>query len=272
MMSFSKVLGFILIALIAASLKNALETVQGKLDTSMPSLAVSISTSFPSSSDDLGIRILNGRKTSAILEFINSEAEPIIVSSVKGALFGLEAPQADAKLSASLIHNLTAASYNIEIQAGEKRTIPFAFTTNFQPQDFRLNIAANISHREGTYQVQAFDEIVKVLDSATSIFDPQILFLYILLVAFAGIFVFWAYKSWIQPLLPQTKLSTKSGENIKRSSNVTETPGPENQARAVSSSATGQKLYDESWIPEHHIKKTATKRGKGTSTKKSAQN
>ncbi|RKF77550.1 Increased recombination centers protein 22-2 [Golovinomyces cichoracearum] len=271
MMSYSKVLAFILVALIAASLKNAVEMVQGRLDTSMPNLAVSISASFPSSSDDLGVRILNGHKTCALLEFINSEAEPIIVSSVKGALFGLDAPQADAKPSASLIHNLTSANYNIEIQAGEKRAILFTFTTNFQPQDFRLNIAANISHREGSHQVQAFDEIVKVLDSATSIFDPQILFLYILLAASAGIFVFWAYKSWIQPLLPQTKRGTKSGEQIKRSNNFTETPGSsENQARAVSS-ATGQKLYDESWIPEHHIKKTTAKRSKGGSTKKSAE-
>ncbi|PBP25287.1 signal sequence receptor alpha chain [Diplocarpon rosae] len=164
------------------------------------------------------------------------------------------------------------------VPPGTKWSLPYAFTTDLNPTDLRLNLVAVISSKAGTvYHVQAFNETVGVVEAATNIFDPQIIFLYLVLLgAFAGT-LYFVYKTWIETLFPQTKRGGKGGERAKRSSGGSKKAVPvEEQVSvigadgpAVTTGAEAQKAYDESWIPAHHINRPSAKRVKsGASSKK----
>jgi hypothetical protein len=94
------------------------------------------------------------------------------------------------------------------------------------------------------------------------------IFLYLfLLAAFTGT-LYFIYKTWIETFFPQLKRGGKGGDRAKRSSagtkkaldtkdqvSVVGADGP-----AVTSGATTQKAYDESWIPEGHLNRPSARR------------
>lgn len=137
------------------------------------SLAVKVSTSFPSS-EIFGIKLINGHPTQALLSITNDEPEPVTVVFIGGSLW---ASDLSAK-GPQILRNLTTTRYNVEIPAGIKESISYSFTTELLPQDLKLNLAAVITDIEGTaYTLQAFNETVSIVEPDTSIFDPQMLVL-----------------------------------------------------------------------------------------------
>lgn len=109
-----------------------------------------------------------------MLDFTNSEPEPVTVSLIGGFLSTLQKLPVDAAPGAGVIRNLTATRYDVEIPAGAKQSLPYTFTTDMNPVDLRLNLIAVVSSKAGNiYQVQAFNETVSVVEAATSFFDPQ---------------------------------------------------------------------------------------------------
>lgn len=138
-----------------------------------PNLALSVSASFPSS-EIFGVKLINGHATKALLDFTNSEPEPVTVSLVGGFLSTLRKQPADAPPGAAVIRNLTATRYDVLIPAGTKHTVPYTFTTDMNPADLRLNLVAVVASNAGNiYQIQAYNETVSIVEPATSIFDPQ---------------------------------------------------------------------------------------------------
>lgn len=138
-----------------------------------PNLAVSVSASFPQA-EIFGVKLVNKHATQALLEFTNSEKEPVQIAFVSGALSALQplAPRADA--TSAIVRNLSSTRYDYELPAGEKASIPYTFTTDLHPNDLRLNLVAVVVDKAGSpYQIQAYNETVTVVDAATSIFDPQ---------------------------------------------------------------------------------------------------
>jgi hypothetical protein len=132
-----------------------------------------VSASFPSA-EVFGVKLINGHATQALLDFTNSEPEPVQIALVGGALSTLRPLAKGAHPSALIVKNITATKYDLELPAGEKASLPFTFTTDLHPADLRLNLIAVVTSKAGTvYQVQAFNETVTVVDAATSIFDPQ---------------------------------------------------------------------------------------------------
>ncbi|CAL3971927.1 hypothetical protein PZA11_005171 [Diplocarpon coronariae] len=277
-MAFSKLTTFALLALRAASVLAA-EPVEeaAAIPSSSPNLAVAVSASFPGS-EVFGVKLINGHATKAVLDFTNNEPEPVTVALIGGTLSTLQPLPADAPSSAAVIRNLTATRFDVEVPAGTKWSLPYAFTTDMNPTDLRLNLVAVVSGKAGTiYQAQAFNGTVSVVEAATNIFDPQIIFLYLVLLgAFAGT-LYFVYKTWIETLFPQTKRGGKGGERAKRSSGGTKKAVPVEEqisvigadGPAVTTGAEAQKAYDESWIPAHHMTRPSAKRVKsGASTKK----
>lgn len=131
----------------------------------MPKLAVKVETSFPAS-EVFGIKLVNGRPTQAQLSFSNEESAPVTVSFVGGVLSTLdEKPK--------IVRNLTATLYNVQIPAGEERTLPYEFVVDMHPQDLRLNLESFISSDGKLYNINAFNGTVSVVEPPVSIFDPQ---------------------------------------------------------------------------------------------------
>jgi len=248
-----------------------------KSPASAPTLDVNVNTKFPDS-EVFGVKVINGQATRAVLEFTNNEKNAIEVAVVGGALMTLEQIPEGSPANSWVVRNLTSAKYGVSIAAGEKQTVPYTFTTDLHPADLRLQIVAVVQSSAGAvYQLQAFNETISVVEAATSFFDPQIIFLYLfLLAAFTGT-LYFVYKTWIEALFPQTRRGGKGGERAKRSSGGSKKAvAPEDQVSvigadgpAVTTGALAQLAYDESWIPDHHINRPAAKRVKsGASAKK----
>jgi hypothetical protein len=102
------------------------------------------------------------------------------------------------------------------------------------------------------------------------------IFLYLFLAAAFGGTIYFIYNTWITTLFPQKKRGGKGGERAKRSSGGSKKVDPADQASVVGADgpavASGAKAYDESWIPEGHLKRPEARRvGSGRPKSRAAQ-
>ncbi|KAJ5227312.1 uncharacterized protein N7469_007318 [Penicillium citrinum] len=224
-------------------------------ETEIANLAVKAEASFPAS-EIFGVKLVNGRPTEALISVINDEPNPVTVNFLGGSLWNLEE-------ESKVVRNLTATRYGVEVPAGQKETIPYSFATEMHPQDLRLNIAAILSDSEGKFfTVQAFNGTVSVVEPETSIFDPQIIFLYFFLLACFGGTVYFFYTVWVAPYFPQKRKSGKTGEKrAAGSAKRPETPSVEESSSPAVASAT---TYNADWIPSHHINRPEARKVKGS--------
>ncbi|PKY05524.1 translocon-associated protein, alpha subunit [Aspergillus campestris IBT 28561] len=219
-------------------------------------LAVTAEASFPAS-EIFGVKLVNGHPTQALISFTNDEPNPVTVNFVGGTLSTLDE-------ESRILRNLTATRYGIEIPAGEKESLSYSFADELHPQDLRLGIATIISNTEGQFfTVYAYNGTVSVVEPETSIFDPQIIFLYFFLLAcFSGV-VYFFYTVWIAPYFPQKR---RSGKAPGKSAGATKKDEPVEPATspAVSSATT----YNADWIPSHHINRPEARKVKSSSRSK----
>lgn len=224
-----------------------------------PNIDVTARATFPQS-EIFGIKLINGHATQSVLSISNNEAAPITVAAIGGSLWTTASPS-------QIVRNLTTVRYNVEIPAGQKESLSYTFVQDLQPADLRLNIAAVVrDQKDHFYTIQAFNETVSIVEPETSLLDPQIIFLYLVLLgAFAGTSYF-IYKTWIATLFPQRRRGGKGGERAKTSSRGSKKVDPTDQVAVVGADGpavtSGAKAYDESWIPEHHLNRPEARRGK----------
>ncbi|KAF2252224.1 hypothetical protein BU26DRAFT_516894 [Trematosphaeria pertusa] len=243
-------------AFAAIEVENVEEVADDEPQT--PNLKVSVSTSFPQS-EIFGVKLINGHATEARLSINNEEPQAVTVALVGGSLLQ------DAGDQSHILRNLTAQRYGLEIPAGEEQTVTFSFSTEMHPQDVRLQLVAVLKDsKDAFYTVSVYNETVTVVEAPTSIFDPQIIFLYlVLLAAFAGT-VYFIYNTWITTLFPQKKRGGKGGERAKKSSGGSKKVDPSDQAAVIGADGpavtSGAKAYDESWIPAQHLQRPEARR------------
>ncbi|KAI8960101.1 hypothetical protein F5Y11DRAFT_331040 [Daldinia sp. FL1419] len=232
-------------------------------------LKAEVAATFPEADDIFGVKLVNGRPTKAVIDITNNEDEPILVAFVGGQLLNNKALTPEDSPMASVVRNLTTVRYEATIPAGEKQSLPYSFVLDMLPQDVRLQLVAVVTNSANQiFQVGVYDQTVSIVEAPTSIFDPQIIFLYLVLTtAFAGT-CYFVYKTYIEALFPQTKRAP-SGKPSKKS----RAPAPSVEKEPLSggeSSATGtDKGYDESWIPSDHINRPAARRVKSGASGKS---
>ncbi|KAG6038332.1 hypothetical protein E4U41_004325 [Claviceps citrina] len=243
-----------------------------------PPLRATLKTTFPDA-DILGVRLVNGRPTTALVQVTNHEAGPIQVALLAGSVAKPEGELPPEKESEgegrTILRNLTAVQYNHAVEPGETKSLTYSFVLDMQPQDVRLQLAAVVSSPDGAvHQLVAHQGPASVVEPPTSFLDPQIIFLYLVLSAvFAGT-LYYVYKTWIEALFPpQPKRakphshSSASASGFASSGRKTKKPAPDTDADASlsgSDSAAGAKTYDESWIPQHHIHRPVAKRVRST--------
>ncbi|RFU80898.1 translocon-associated, alpha subunit [Trichoderma arundinaceum] len=222
-------------------------------------LNADIRTSFPDS-DILGVKLVNGRPTTALIEVTNKEEGPIQVIFANGALWTTKDLPEDAPAYQGIVRNLTTVQYSLEIESGETKSIPYSFALDMNPQDVRLRLLAVFTNNKGDiFQVPAYDGETSIVEAPTSFLDPQIIFLYIVLTATFGGTLYFVYKTWIEALFPQAKRTRAPKKPVQKAADP---------ADALSGSESAGKTYDESWIPDHHINRPVAKRVKSSAGKK----
>lgn len=233
-----------------------------------PNLAADVKTTFPDS-DILGVRLINGRPTKALVDITNKEDAPIQISVLAGVLATTKPLPEGTPAYQGIIRNLTIVQYNQAIEAGETRSFTYSFALDMQPQDVKLELAAVVSNAKGDiYQLVAHDGVVAIVEAPTSFLDPQIIFLYLVLsAAFAGT-LYFVYKTWIEALFPQAKRTKPASSGPRKAKKLADADADATLSGSESAVATGSKTYDESWIPDHHINRPVAKRVKSTPKKK----
>lgn len=222
-------------------------------------LNADIRTSFPDS-DILGLKLVNGRTTTALVEVTNHEDGPIQFLFANGALWTPEELADDVPAYQGIVRNLTVVQYSLEIEPGETKSFPYSFVLDMNPQDVRLHLLAVFTNAKGVvFQVPAYEGSTAIVEAPTSFLDPQIIFLYLVLTAAFGGTLFFVYKTWIEALFPQAKKTRAPKKPVQK---------PVDPADALSGSESAGKSYDESWIPDHHINRPVAKRVKSSASSK----
>ncbi|KAK4982080.1 Increased recombination centers protein 22 [Elasticomyces elasticus] len=112
--------------------------------------------------------------------------------------------------------------------------------------------------------MRVFNETVSVEEAPTSIFDPQIIFLYLVLSSVFARTCYFIYTTWISTLFPQKRRGGRGGERAKRSSGQFRKVNPADQVSVVGADGpavtSGAKAFDESWIPARHINRPDARR------------
>lgn len=120
------------------------------------------------------MRLINGRPTKAFIEVTNNEDGPLSVDVVIGVLATAKELPADTPAYEGIVHNLTAVEYNLAVEAGETKSIPYSFSLDIQPQDVRVQLVAVITNAKGNlFQINAHDGSASIVEAPTSFFDPQ---------------------------------------------------------------------------------------------------
>ncbi|KOS18360.1 hypothetical protein ESCO_002523 [Escovopsis weberi] len=136
-------------------------------------LRADIRASF-ADADILGLKLINGRPTTALLEVSNREDAPITVALVVGTLSSTQELPADAPAYQAIVRNLTGVSYNLAVDAGETKSVPYSFSQDLFPQDVVLRLTTVITNDNGdVFQVIAYEGPTAIVDPPTSFLDPQ---------------------------------------------------------------------------------------------------
>jgi hypothetical protein len=269
-MGFSKLLSLALLGL-QATLAIADKPVVGNDDSIVVDNVEDLPGAIPKSanlkvtasgsiahSEIFGIKLVNNQPTQAILQFNNSEPAPVTIAFILGSL---NDPKTD-----KVVRNLTTKAFDKQVPAGEAVSFGYSFAVEMHPQSLKLKIVAMVmDSKKAFYQVPVLTESVDVVEAPISIFDPQTIFLYLVLASTFGGTCYFIYSTWIVPLLPQKK--PRSGKHGKRHAD-THSGGAAGDSSAT---ATGSKGYDESWIPPQHLNKPEAKRVRGGTPKTKAR-
>jgi hypothetical protein len=108
------------------------------------------------------------------VEVTNHEEGSIQLSFVGGILSTTNELPAGAPITAGVLRNITAVRYDLFIEPGEKKSVPYSFALDMQPQDVVLQLIAVVSNSKGQlFQIQAYNQTASIVEPPTSFFDPQ---------------------------------------------------------------------------------------------------
>ncbi|RPB29918.1 hypothetical protein L211DRAFT_844817 [Terfezia boudieri ATCC MYA-4762] len=224
---------------------------QNDPDATPRNMNISVDVTFPddapaATSQNAPVVIVNSIPKKVNVAVVNHEKKTIGIQFLGGSLWDLE--------TNANVRNLTKQVLAVELLKGQKANLPYTILVDMHPKHLRLNLQMILrSSEQKLVTATAYNSTVSIVEQPMSLLDPQLLFLYLVLLSSIAGAGYWAYNYWLDTVNPKRKRGTRaaSDKHVRADSPVGTATGVE-----------GQK-FDESWIPEHHIKR-ATSKGKAT--------
>ncbi len=112
------------------------------------------------------------------MEITNHEDAPIRLSLLAGALVNPQPLPEGTPAYASIVYNLSRASYegvkDSVVEPGQTRGYPYNFALDLQPRDVALEVMAIITNDAGQmFQIGAHSGPASIVEAPTSLLDPQ---------------------------------------------------------------------------------------------------
>ncbi|KAK9455055.1 hypothetical protein V1511DRAFT_499317 [Dipodascopsis uninucleata] len=197
--------------------------------------------------------IYNTKTSNVEVSILNQEDEEATVQVAGGALF-------DVKGDTS-IENITAIRVGpIVIPPHSAAVVPYSFVLDREPKDYLLRIGLLVEYDGQFLQYLGYNSTITVADPPLSFFDPQLLILYVILGAMFGAGGYYVYNNYLKQYYAPKKSASKTTKSKPRAS-----------VSATSTGADPAKGYDESWIPEHHLRSKSPKPKAVKKSKKSTK-
>ncbi|KAI7868897.1 hypothetical protein BDF14DRAFT_442174 [Spinellus fusiger] len=168
--------------------------------------------------------IVNGQRNKINLDLSNKEDKVYSVLSVSGRV-------TLADDHTKTVHNLSALHYEVTLPAQTRLSVPYTFYSEYTPGEHGLEVYLDLL--DGKVRVVGYNGTITVIEPESSWFDPQLLFLYAILIAGAAGIASIVRDSFF----PKVKVDVP----VERPTHRDE---------------KGQMVLDESWIPEQHLKNT----------------
>ncbi|RCK67596.1 Increased recombination centers protein 22-2 [Candida viswanathii] len=185
---------------------------------------------------------INGDKYTLQYVVNNNEETEVTVVGVTG--------QFKNPVTNEIVTNLTTGQVGpITVQPGESIKFDQIVGVDLIPNNYELVPHVFVAHDDLIKVIPCRGQLTTVVDAVVSFFDPRLIFLeLVLLVTFGGV-VYFIYEIWGKQYLNGIA-PVKAGAVRKSASPV------DKKEASPSGSASG---FDESWIPEAHLKKNKKK-------------
>ncbi|KAK9246575.1 hypothetical protein V1506DRAFT_534626 [Lipomyces tetrasporus] len=215
-----------------------------------------LKTKFLESENTYPPIIYNTQSTNLEITLQNEEDSEAIVQVAGGALFEIGNDTAIENITAVRVGPLAVAPHTTQ-------TVGYNFVLDREPKDYFLRVGLLIEYEGQLVQYLGYNSTITVQDPPLSYFDPQMIFLYIILSGIFGVGGYFVYNNYVKSYLAPKKTSgkkrAKSATPVTPSNTTAETTG------------TDSKGYDESWIPEHHLRSKSPKPKMTKKTKKNTK-
>ncbi|CAG8529292.1 10977_t:CDS:2 [Ambispora leptoticha] len=184
--------------------------------------------------------VVNGQQTKLRVTFNNKGQENYTVRFVAGALTNPEN-------ATEIFTRFPAVQYDYPVPTMDHAELEYRFYSEFSPQDLDLVIFVIFTNDEKRTRFEgiAYNSTIHIVEPEQSIFDLQLLFLYLILAGIIGGVGYLIFQAFF------------GGLKSKKNQKLREQKIAEKQAAQASIELT---TYDENWIPAHHLKKPKNKK------------
>ena len=216
---------------------------------------LNVITTFPNNPFNI---VKNGQSTRVVFTFTQPRGveRAIAVNSLTGAFLDPARKDGERK---RIMRNMTNRILHddplVQFTNGKPLQLPYDIHSEFKPQKLDIELRATVTDKSSLnkYNVLIYRGSVTVEEPPQSLWDLELLSVYLFLAGLVGAVAYYVYLSYIQPAL-RANLSTSSSKRKDK------TPAPVANKDG--------KTYDESWIPEEAISQQQRPRARKNRSRK----
>ena len=216
---------------------------------------LNVITTFPNNPFNI---VKNGQSTRVVFTFTQPRGveRAIAVNSLTGAFLDPARKDGERK---RIMRNMTNRILHddplVQFTNGKPLQLPYDIHSEFKPQKLDIELRATVTDKSSLnkYNVLLYRGSVTVEEPPQSLWDLELLSVYLFLAGLVGAVAYYVYLSYIQPAL-RANLSTSSSKRKDK------TPAPVANKDG--------KTYDESWIPEEAISQQQRPRARKNRSRK----